>query len=313
MSPTPFTIWLDEALSSWILPVAALAAVALVGGLYLGGFVGDEAVATLLVVVVGVGAALYLGRAALDPGKERVGRALAVAAAVVTAVAVLLPGLRTVRPGEPLFAGDVGQIDDRIPIPSGVAGAVRLLVSGKLAERGEPSVSFTLSGTREPVEGRLERTFSTARVGRSGRARVAHDHTADYYPATLPPGAQALKLDRVQGELGSRLRVEVFREPIPVAGGPWILAALALVLVCVAEARLGMKNDLSVWTGMALAFGLLVTYNATPAAAVGPAVGGVILGAITGSLVGWFGSILARKLVAPPQRRPARPNGAAAA
>ncbi|HET9594447.1 MAG TPA: hypothetical protein VFP65_02650 [Anaeromyxobacteraceae bacterium] len=313
MSPTPFTVWLEDALSGWILPVAALAALALVGGLYLGGFVGEEAVATLTVVVVGIGAALYLGRAALDASRDRLGRGLALAGALVTAVAVLLPGLRTVRPGEPLFAGDLGQIDDRIPVPAGVDGAVRLLVSGKLADRGEPSVSFTISGTREPVEGRLERTFSTARVGRSGRARVAHDHTADYYPAALPPGAQALRLERVQGDLGSRLRVEVFREPIPLAGGPWILAAVALVLACAAEARLGMKNDVSVWTGMALAFGLLVTYNATPAAAVGPAVGGVILGAITGSIIGWLGSILARKLVSPPQRRPARPNGAAAA
>ncbi len=309
-----FSLWLDEALSGWILPVAGLVAIALVGGLYAADVVSEEATAALVVLAVGLGVALYVLRPALDARRDPASRAVCGAAALLTAVATLLPALRTVHPGDPIFRGDVAQADEAIPIPPDVSGPVRLLVSGKLAERGEPAVSFTISGTKEPVEGRLERTFSYARVGRGGRARVAHDHTADYYPAQIPRGARELKLDRLQGQLGSRLFVAVYHEPIPVAGGPWVLAAVALVLAAVADARLGLKNNLAVAAGMAVAFGLLVTYNATPAAAVGPAVGGIILGALGGSLAGWIAGALLRRFVPQARKRgPARSNAASAA
>jgi len=309
-----FTLWLDEALSGWILPVAGLVAVALVGGLFLLGLASEEATATVFVLVVGVGMALYLLRRSLDAKRDLPSRGLAALSAVLTLVSVLVPALATVHPGEPLFSGDMSQADDTIAVPAGISGAVRLLVSGALPQTGEPSVNFTLVGTADPVEGRLQRTFSYARVGRSGRARVAHDHTADFYPARIPVGTSELKLDRLQGQLGSPLRVAAYRDLIPIAGGPWILALLALLVACVADARLGLKNDLSVASGMALAFGLLVTYNATPASAVGPAVGGVLLGAMGGSLVGWIVGALARRFIPPAKKRTApRPNGAAAA
>lgn len=311
-APSTFTLWLDEALSGWLLPVAALAAVAAVGLLYLAGVAGEEATATIVVLAVAIAAAVYLARPALDAGREPLARGFALAAAVVTLAATLVPALRTVRPGEPLFAGDVGQVGETIAVPPGAAGPVRLLVSGKLPDRGEPSVAFTLTGTKEPVEGRLERTYGTMRVGRGTRARVAHDHTADYYPADLPASAHALKLERLSGQLGSRLAVSVFREPIPFAGGPWILAGLALLLACAADARLAQRNNLSVAAGMTLAFALLITYNATPAAAVGPTVGGIILGALAGSLTGWVVGAIVRQVVPPAPRRTASSKGKAA-
>jgi hypothetical protein len=313
-APSTFSLWLDEALSGWILPVAGLVAVALVGLLYMAGIASEDATATVVVSAVSLGVALYIVRPGLDRGRDAGTRALAIAAAVATLVATALPALRTVRPGEPVFEGEVGQVDDTIPIPGGYAGQVRLLVSGKLAERGEPSVTFTIAGTKEAVEGKLERTFGYARVGRGGRARVAHDHTADFYPAEISPGARELKLDRLQGQLGSRLRVAVYSEPIPVKGGPWVLAAVAVLLASLADARLGMKNNLSVVAGMAAAFGLLVTYNATPAAAVGPSVGGVVLGALVGSLAGWIVGAIVRRFVPPAKKRSSpRSDGAAAA
>jgi hypothetical protein len=307
-APSTFTLWLDEALSGWIVPLAAVAAVALAGLLYLTGFAGEDATATVVVLGVGIVATLFLVRPALDPRRDASARALAVAAALATAVATLLPALRTVRPGEPMFAGDLGQVGESIAVPPSAAGAVRLLVSGKLPDRGEPSASFTIEGTTPAVEGKLDRTYGYARVGRSGRARVAHDHTSDYYPARLADGARALTLARLSGQLGSRLAVAVYREPIPVAGGPWVLAAVALLLACATDARLGQKNNLSVAAGMALAFALLVTYNATPAAAVGPTAGGVVLGALAGSLAGWIVGVLVRQLVpaAPKKPGPAR-------
>ncbi len=309
-----FSLWLDEALSGWILPVAGLLVVGVFGLLYAVDLVTEEAIASLVVLAVGLGVGLYVMRPALDPRREPASRALAGGAALLTAVATILPALRTVHPGDPIFAGEVAQVDDSVAVPEGVAGPVRVLVSGKLPEHGEPAVTFTISGTKDPVDGKLERTFGYARVGRGGRARVAHDHTADYYAAQIPPGTRALKLDSLQGQLGSPLRVAVYREPIPVAGGPWVLAAAALLLAAIADARLGLKNNLAVAAGMAVAFGLLVTYNATPAAAVGPAIGGVILGALGGSLCGWIAGAIARRVVPQAQRRgAARSNAASAA
>ncbi len=264
-----------------------------------------ELLATLIVVAVALGVGAYLIRAALDDGREPATRAVVAAAAVVAVVATALPALRTVHPGEPAFAGDVERADDAIPVPTGFSGPVRLLVSGKLAPGGEPVVTFTIGGTRTPVDGKLERTFGYARVARSGRPRVASDHDTDFFPAYVSPGSQALRLERIRGQLVSPLRVAVYREPIPISGGPWILAGLALLLAAIADARLGTRHNLSVASGMAVAFGLLVTYNATPASAIGPAAGGLVLGAIVGSIAGWIAAAVVRRLV-PPARRPPR-------
>jgi hypothetical protein len=307
--PSTFTLWLEEALSGWILPVAALGAVAVVGLLYMAGIASETATATLVIVAVALGVALYLARAALDPRADRAARGLAAAAAVATLVAAGLPAIRTVNPGAPVFSGTLGQADDAMPLPADAGGSVRLLVSGRLAERGDPSVEFTLGGTREPVDGKLERTYGYARVGRGGRTRVSHDHTSDFYPAYIPHGTKALTLSRIVGQLGGRLTVTGYREPLPLPWGPWVAAGVAVLLAGAAEARLGRKSDLSVAAGMASAFGLLVTFNATPASSVGPAVGGIVLGALTGALAGWIVGIVARRALPAAPRREAGGKG----
>ncbi|HTP29757.1 MAG TPA: hypothetical protein VMK12_29355 [Anaeromyxobacteraceae bacterium] len=312
-APSSFSLFIDEALSGWLAPVAGLALVVTVGLLYLAGVASEQATASLLISGVSLAAGLYVVRPALDRRRDVGTRVLVLGAAVATVVGTALPALRTVRPGDVLFAGELSQVDASIPVPPGISGRVRLLISGKLPEGGEPSMAFVISGTKEAVEGKLERTFNYARVGRSGRTRVAHDHTADFYPAEVAPDAGRLKLERVQGQLESPLAVAAFSEPIPLAGGPWILAALAILLAACADARLAQKSESSVAAGMAVAFGLLITYNATPGAAVGPAVGGVILGAITGSLVGWMASFLAGRLVPAATRKPTPGTKAASA
>jgi hypothetical protein len=308
-----FPPWFEEALSGWFLPVAALVLVGGVGLLYYLGIASEDGTASLVILALSLGAALYLLRPALDPGRDPVTRAVAVAAALLTLVAAGLPAYRAVHPGSPLFSGELGAVDDAVPVPPGVSGRVRLLVAGQLPPRGQPSVLFTLSGPREPVEGELERTFTTARVGRRGRERVAHDHTADFYEAFLPAGTPAVRLDRVEGELGGPLRVSAYRDLVAMPWGPWALALAATALACAGDGRLGQRNHLGVAAGMAAAFGLLVAFNATPASAVGPALGGAVLGAISGSLGAWLlGAIVCR--VVPPARRadPQRKGTAAA-
>jgi len=292
--PTEFTLWLEEALTGWIVPVAGLAAILLVGGLYALDVASEEATAALDVAAVALGTALFIVKSAL--AGRGVPRVLALAAAAATALAVLLPALPTVWPSRTLFEGELAAVGDRIALPSDAAGKVRLLVAGRLREAGEPSASYELGGADPAVAGRLERTYRQVRVGRGGRARVASDHTADWYDATLPAGAQELTLRRLSGQLGGKLLVSGHRPLLP-APWPWVISLLALALAALAEARLGRKNAVAVPGGMALTFGLLVTANATPYTAVGPVLGAVALGAIVGSLVGWVFGIVARRLV----------------
>ncbi len=189
-------------------------------------------------------------------------------------------------------------------------------MNGKLKQGGEPSVVFRFTGAEQPIEGKLERTVGYARIGRGGRARVSHDHNSDWYEGKLAPGATELRLAELRGQLGGRLQVSVYRDWLP---HPLLLAAAlcALLLAAAADARLGLKGNAAVASGMSLAFGLLVSFNATPVSAVGPAVGGVVLGAMVGAAAGAVAGWLGRKMVPVAKRRgpakPERKNGAAVA
>lgn len=294
--PSPIALQLDEIVSGGNLLRGALALLVLAGASYFLGLLGEEATAATGVVVVALaGVSLMLRGAAVA---ERMPRAVALAAALATLAGVLLPALPTVAPGRPLVEGELGQAGDRLALPPGAHGRMRLLVSGKLVEGGETSVQYAISGPQPEVEGKLERVFRQVRVGRGGRGRAASDHTADWYDAVVPEATPELQLRKVSGQLGGRLHVGVYQPLLP-APYPWVLAGLALLLAALAEARLGRKNGVAVPAGMALAFGLLVTFNATPGSAVGQVGGGVILGAIVGSLVGWLVGLLGRKLLGP--------------
>jgi hypothetical protein len=304
---------MDAALSGWKVPLAGLVVAASAALLHLGGLASEPAAAAVIVLCVAVVAALHLAARALDPTRDGWSRALAGVAAALTAVATAFPSVRTVLPGEALLQGELRQRGDQVTVPAGLSGAVRLLVTGALPDRGEPWVSFRIAGTDPPVEGRLARTFAYARIGRGGRRRVASDHAADFHDARIAPGTRALELEQVQGSLDAPLRVAAYRQPLPIPGGPWGLALAALALAALAEARLARPSALAVPAGMALAFGLLVTYDATPSSAVGPAVGSLLLGAIAGSLAGWFAGALARRLVPPGRRGAIGGRGAAPA
>ncbi len=272
--PSPLSFWLEEALTSWLLPVAAVVVVVATGILYLTGFASEAVTGAIVAVAAPIVVAMVMLRPALDPGRDSRGRALLWAAAALTLVFTAVPALQAILPGQPLFQGDVGIEGESIAVPQGVSGRIRVLVNGKLKEGGEPSAAFRFTGAEEPIEGKLERTIGYARVGRGGRARVAHDHTSDWYEGKLPASATELRLSELRGQLGGRMQVAVYRDWLPHL--LLLLAALAaLLLAAVADARLGLKGNAAVASGMSLAFGLLVAFNATPASAVGPAVGGL--------------------------------------
>jgi hypothetical protein len=299
-----FALWLEEALHSWILQVAGIGLVVAVAALYLLGVLSEAATGAFAAVAAPLIAAGLAARPALSAGRDPVGRGLAAAAAAAALLLSAGPSLTTIVPGEPLVRGELLAQGETLPLPAGASGRVRVLVSGHLREGGDPDVSFRVSGTEPSLEGRLERSWSTARVGRGARARVAHDHLADWYEAAIPAGTAALRLERLQGHPGSALALAVHREWAP----RWLLLAamgLTLAAAAAADARLGSKSEAAVPVAMALAFGLLVDHNATPISAVGPALGGALLGAMLGALAGAFASWLARRFV-PAGRRPGK-------
>ncbi|BDG10805.1 hypothetical protein [Anaeromyxobacter paludicola] len=303
--PSPLAYWLEEALTSWILPLAALAIAVIAGLLSFAGVLSEQATGAVVVVAAPFAAAFFMLRPLGEGGHSSLARGLVAAAALATLVLTAWPALSAVAPGEPLFRGELAREGDAMALPDGFSGKARLLVAGPLRQGGEPQVSFGISGAAEPVDGKLERTFSTARVGRSGRARVAHDHTADWFEASIPPGTRELKLTRLNGQLAGPLLVAGYRDLLP-HGLLLALCAAALLLAAAADARFGLKGNTAVASGMSLSFGLLVAFNATPSGAVGPAVGGVVLGAIVGSLAGWIAELVMRRLVRPEQRLAAK-------
>jgi len=300
--PSSFRFWLEEALLGWMLPVAAVALMVLAGVLYWLGTLSEETMAALIIVGAPLVGAIFMARPALDPARSSQGRALIWIATAATLAMAVVPAFRAVFPGTPLFTGDAGLEGDSIAVPPGVSGRVRLLVNGKLGQGGESTVRFTLTGTTEPVEGTIERTFTMARVGKSGRARVAHDHTSDYYQASLPAGMQALKLDHVAGQLGGRLEVAAYRVLFRPAELVW-LAVLVLLLAAAADARAGIQGNLAITAGMILAFGSIVLIQATPHSAVGVSFGGLVLGAIVGAFAGSLAAWIVRKFVPAEPRR----------
>ncbi len=297
-TPTRFALGLEDFLSGWIVPGAAVAAAAVAAVLYLAGALSESATAAIAVLLVAALAALLMARHAIA-GRDPAGRLLALLAAAATAALVAIPAIGTVLPGAPLVEGTLGAVGDQLPLPPGLSGAVRVLVRAQLPPQGTPRVSFRIGGGRPPVEGQVERTLTPARVGRGGRTMVAHERSSEWLETALPAGGGALRLEKLQGEAAGPLAVEVFHDPIPGVW-LWLLSAAVILVAAAADARIGGKDHAGAIAGMALVFGILVTDNATPQAAIPTVLGGLLLGAMGGAAAGWVAGLVARRVVPGP-------------
>jgi hypothetical protein len=291
-APSTFSLWLEEALTGWILPAAALAAAGGAYLLYTLGLLPEGPAAAALAVLVAALVGLLMVKPSLAPSAEPIGRWLAVAAAVGVALVALGGALPAVLPGEPVAQGELATAGESLPLPAGLAGRVRVLAHAPLPPGGTPQVDFRLGGTVAPAEGRVERTVSYARVGRGSRTAVAHDHNETWVRGTLSAGAAALTLDRLSGPLAGPLHLAVHGDPLP-AGLLWAVGVAALLAAAVAHSRL-RKGNVAALAGMGVAYGLLVGANATPVTAVGTSLGGILLGGIGGALAGGFLELLAK-------------------
>ncbi len=289
--PSSFSLWLEEALTGWILPVGALVLAALAWGLYQAGLVPEAPAGAAIAVVVAAVLGLYLVRPLLGASVEPTVRAAGLAVAFAAFILCLRPPLNAVLPGADLAEGELARQGDALPLPPGTTGNVRVLVHAPLPPGGTPEVQFRLGAGAGAMTGHVERTVSFGRAGRAGRTTVLHDRNETWVHGSLAAGAP-LTLESLTGQVAGPLHVMVVREWIP-PGLLWLLAFLVVAAAAVVEVRLG-KGNLGALAGMAAAYGLLVSGNATPATAVGTSLGGVLLGGLTGAAAGAILTLVAR-------------------
>jgi hypothetical protein len=214
-----------------------------------------------------------------------------VALAVAAGALCLWPAVTAVLPGRPDAEADLAARGDALPLPPGFSGRVRVLVHAPLPPGGTPEVEFRLDAGAGAMSGHVERTVSYGRAGRSGRTAVTHDRNETWVHGVVAPGAP-LTLQSLTGPVAGPLHVSVMAEPIPPAV-MWLLALLVVAGAAVLEVRL-RKGNAAALAGMAVAYGLLVAHNATPAAAVGTSLGAVLLGGLGGALGGGVLAMLAK-------------------
>jgi hypothetical protein len=276
--PGPF----EGLIRPWFLPSFGLTVVVGVAVFWMSGMLTESAVGAIVAILVPLVLGLMVLRPALSASFDPVTRALLGVAAVLSFAVAAIPAYQAVRPGEPTVVAELTRAGDTQVVPPGTEGKVLLLVSTRLGGAAEPVVEFRLGGFDEPVSGELRRTTGFARVGRGGSTKVTHDHDSDWFEARLPASAKEIRLERVQGLSTTPLRVELYRDWLP-HGLAWILSLVALALAAAGEVRCRRDSGATIAAGIALGFGLVVSYNVTPGRAVVPALWAIVLGAILGA------------------------------
>jgi hypothetical protein len=277
-TPSP----LEGLVRPWFLPSFGLTVVVGVAVFWSSGLLTDSAVGGIVAVLVPLVLALMVTRPALSPTVDPGTKLMLGAAALLTFGVAANPAFEAVHPGEPRAVAEFTRSDETQALPAGTDGSVLLLVSTRLGGAAEPVVSFRLGGFDQPVEGELKRTTGFARVGRGGSTKVTHDHDSDWFEARIPKEAKEIRLERVQGLSTAPLRVEIFGNWIP-HGVALVLSLLALALAAAGEVRCRRDSGAAIAAGIALGFGLVVSYNVTPGRAVVPSLWAIVLGAIIGA------------------------------
>jgi len=280
----------------WFFPSFGLTVAVGVGVFWMAGMITESAVGGIIAILVPLTLGFLVLRPALQVTTDAVTRAMLGVAAVLSFAVAAIPAFEAVHPGEPRFVAEMARAGDAQAIPPDVNGKVLLLVSTRLGGSADPIVEFRLGGFDQPVSGELRRTTGFARVGRGGSAKVSHDHDSDWFEASLPAGAKEIRLERVQGLSTAPLRIELHRAWLPHALA-WILSILALGLAAIGEVRCRRDSGATIAAGIALGFGLVVSYNVTPGRPVVPALWAIVLGSILGAPAAVIVRLVVRRLL----------------
>jgi len=276
------------------LPLGAIGAIALVGGGWYFGFLGEPLTASILAltaVAVAFVIPLVLAEIALPSGLDRVLYALAVlgsAAIFLTEVGV------QVFPGKPLamlsFHGDLREQAFERP-----AGDLRLVTRTDMAHQAGTRLAYRLvlkaGDQRASVEGAFSRSASSGR-GRGGGLSATHSALSHDLPLKGPAGPATLTLAAWESP-SATLYVDVFQDHCPhtlLLAAQLALLALALVV----RRRIGRVTT-RIWLLHAVSFATLLALSLpgslTPDEPVMPLFGTIVLsgvgGAVVGEVLGW--------------------------
>jgi hypothetical protein len=281
--------WLGRGL----LGVAGVAVLLVIVG-YLTGAVSDGLLGVVLAAAVGVLSTIRVVGAMLETSGTPLARVGVLVLGLATVGLSFAPVALTIFPGTPVATGVLTEVGSTVQVPDTLKGAVRVLVHGGLNTAGAAAVEFSLGGFTSSLEGKLQRTVTTQRVGRRGSAQEAHERNSEFLDGRLAAGHQGVKLESVEGPLAGGLSLQVFSDRFPL----WLdllLSAVVLALLAVLGVWLHVGSDVVVTGGLALAFGAVAHEFVTPDSIIRPMIGAVIVAAVAGGAAGGIFAWAARK------------------
>lgn len=196
----------------------------------------------------------------------------AVLLAAMTGGLALLPVATSLAPGAPVVHGELHR-GERLSIPAGVHGPLRVVVHADLPPASHQPVDYTLDGLAEPLTGHFERA----------RAEGAGSNVHDTDVRTVEvEGASDLVVRSLRGPDRPALEVTVFRERWPLRHELG-LALLALVGSAVISLRNRRATALFPVVVAATFFGMLVVRWLTPVAPLGQEIAAIAVASVVGA------------------------------
>ena len=132
---------------------------------------------------------------------------------------VVFPFVMTVYPGTPVFSESVSKDRAEVPVKGVDGGAYTLEVyASSLADSAETRATegqykFAVGGTE--VSGKFSDSFRSVRAGKRGTRQVEMKHLMEVHPVSLDEGEKALKVVRLDAQIGPEVRVSLYPVLLP--------------------------------------------------------------------------------------------------
>ncbi len=225
-----------------------------------------------------------------------------IAAGVLFLVGAVTPFTKDIYPGTPGFQYVVSKANGEIALDEVPGGTYRVDVYAKSfahtgMARGEGQYRLVLAG--KDVSGKFNDTMQSTRGRRGISGQVEDRHLLEVHHLSLPSGAKAMQVPRIDQAIGPELQVSLYRTYMP----PVLIAALLLIVGLWAMFLDGVFQDqtwrwrLTPWFGVGAFFLWVFSASYDPDKMPGSAIWSAVIGGLGGFLVGWLLSLLARRFL----------------
>jgi hypothetical protein len=217
-------------------------------------------------------------------------------------VGVVFPFVMTVYPGTPVFSESVSKDRAEVPVKGVDGGAYTLEVyASSLADSAETRATegqykFAVGGTE--VSGKFSDSFRSVRAGKRGTRQVEMKHLMEVHPVSLDEGEKALKVVRLDAQIGPEVRVSLYPVLLPPVIS-YILFGLVMLFGIILDGIFTEQTEkwrLSLWPAVGAAFLLIFGSAYERGNVTSAAIWSGIFGGVAGFLGGWLLSIISRKV-----------------